>query len=172
VFTLLLVTVGMSPDDAVAAIRSLVDRSGEYPLQLLVDTAEDLEMRRAVEPTVAGLPFLCRTFGKVDNAPELWACADAVALKPVDYLVSRALGYGRPLVVIEPDGPHGRALAGELLRREVAVVAPEPGDLASAMDAALGPQTRKRFASNAQTHSRSGAVDRVTRALAQLAKTG
>jgi hypothetical protein len=169
-FTLLLVTSGLSPDSAVSALTSLVKwgNRSDKPTQILVDMAEDLEMRRALLPVAEAPAADVRIFGKVDNAPDWWACADAVALNPVEYLVSRALGYGRPLLVLQPDGPTARRLASELERRGVAESVPSPDRLSEVLSNMVAPDRWEQFVSRARTHGRSGAVPRVASALVQL----
>jgi UDP-N-acetylglucosamine:LPS N-acetylglucosamine transferase len=133
--------------------------------------AEDLEMRRALLPITKESDVPVRIFGKVDNAPDWWACADAVVLTPVEYLVSRALGYGRPLLVLQPDGPSARRLASELTRRGVAESVPSADRFSEVLTNMVAPDRWEQFVSRARTHGRSGAVHRVASALMQLARS-
>jgi hypothetical protein len=164
--TILLATEACSADGVVRALDSLERLSG---WQVVVDMAEDLEMRRAVGEAGLDVAPNVKLLGKERSAPELWACADVVAVKSVDKLISRALCFGRPMLLLEPDGPRSRQMARQLERRAIGLGVDRCEQLGQALSDLVSSGKWDELARRAAKHLRTDSTRRAACALAQLA---
>lgn len=164
-FTVLLATEHLSPDDARRTLDAL---AALKDIALLIDTAHDVEMYRCLKTHLGGFSVPITLFGKQENAPEMWACADAVVLKPVDRLCARAICYGHPLVLVGPDGDRARRLAAEIEKRQLGLIAPSPRDAGGVIEILRRPETYTRLSRAALERVKTDASTRIARALEQL----
>jgi len=64
-----------------------------------------------------------RTYGYVNNMPELMSAADVVVTNGAGVTVLEALQTPRPVIAFQPLAGHGKASTDEMVRRELALVA-------------------------------------------------
>lgn len=72
-----------------------------------------------------------RVYGYVNNMPELMSAADVVVTNGAGVTVLEALRTPRPVIAFQPLAGHGKASTDEMVRRELALVAPNVEALVS-----------------------------------------
>lgn len=111
------------------AVRALVDSDTEN-LQVVAVCGKSerlVEELRSFQAPESRLLVL----GYVDNMHELMAGVDVVITNGAGVTVLEALQTPRPVIAFRPLAGHGKASTDEMVRRELAVLAPELPDLVS-----------------------------------------
>ncbi|MHB1536978.1 MAG: MGDG synthase family glycosyltransferase [Solirubrobacteraceae bacterium] len=108
------------------AVRALVDSDTDMQVVAVCGRserlAEELRALRAPEERL-------RVLGYVGNMHEIMAGSDVVITNGAGVTVLEALRTPRPVIAFRPLAGHGRASTAEMVRRELAVLAPEVPDL-------------------------------------------
>jgi hypothetical protein len=86
---------------------------------------------------VPTLSLRAKLFGRTDDAPLLWRCADVVVARPTDVAVSRALVLGALMVSFLPEDRGGEALAKAMESRGLSTTAGNALLLSSAIEPLL-----------------------------------
>jgi hypothetical protein len=105
-------------------------------LTTLFDCGDDTEAATALRRHVPGLGMKAKLFGRTDEAPTLWRCADFVIARPSLRSVSHALLVGARFVALAPQGSAEQKLAEAVEQRGVGAIAPTALLAGAAVDAA------------------------------------
>ncbi len=108
------------------AVRALIDSDTDMQVVAVCGKSE----RLAEELRALGAPEeRLRVLGYVNNMHEIMAAVDVVVTNGAGVTVLEALRTPRPVIAFRPLAGHGKASTAEMLRRELAVLAPEVPDL-------------------------------------------
>lgn len=108
------------------AVRALVDSDTDMQVVAVCGKSERLaEELRALNAPEERL----RVLGYVKNMHEIMAGSDVVITNGAGVTVLEALRTPRPVIAFRPLAGHGKASTAEMVRRELAVLAPEVPDL-------------------------------------------
>jgi UDP-N-acetylglucosamine:LPS N-acetylglucosamine transferase len=110
------------------AVRALIDSDTDMQVVAVCGKSErlaqELNAFKAPEERL-------RVFGYVKNMHELMAGSDVVITNGAGVTVLEALRTPRPVIAFRPLAGHGKASTAEMVRRELAVLAPDVPDLVS-----------------------------------------
>ncbi|MCG8425563.1 MAG: hypothetical protein MJE77_47395, partial [Proteobacteria bacterium] len=112
----------------------------------LFDADTDVEAATALRRQVPSLDLRAKLFGRTDDAPLLWRCADVIVARPTDVTVARAMLLGAHMVAFLAEGSYGQTLARSLESRRMGSAAANPLLLSSALE----PLLRKKRTKNAR----------------------
>ncbi|MHB1999608.1 MAG: MGDG synthase family glycosyltransferase [Solirubrobacteraceae bacterium] len=108
------------------AVRALIDSDTDMQVVAVCGKSERLaEELRAFHAPEERL----RVYGYVDNMHEIMAGSDVVITNGAGVTVLEALRTPRPVIAFRPLAGHGKASTAEMVRRELAVLAPDVPDL-------------------------------------------
>ncbi len=162
----LVVTDGLDSDQLTGALLQLGMVAENATLMFDVardDEAADLLRRRA------GLYGIkARMFGKVEEAGQLWAAADAVVARPLAYVEQRVIPNRLPLICLHPRGEAEQQAARCYRDQGVGAVVEHPATLAAEVEMLLQPDTLQQARQRMQQMSKVKAADDVARLVAQV----
>lgn len=107
-----------------------------HPCTLLFDADDDEDAAELLRRRARGFGLKAQLFGRVDEAAELWACADIVVARPTPRTERRTLYLRQALVALCEDGDE-LATGEEHKRRGRGRVVANVSTLASELDAEL-----------------------------------
>ena len=143
---------GLGLGRTVALVRAIVESGA--PVRLTVVCGRNERLRRRIERLDRGDGRL-DVRGWVDDMSELVAGCDAVVNNAGGASVLEALACGVPALLASPVPGHGRANAARMAEAGLAVVCPEPADLAAEVRRLAGDDIyRRRLATAALRFAR------------------
>ncbi len=108
------------------AVKALVDSDVQMQVLAVCGKSEKLAERLHS----FGVPEQrLKIFGYIDNMHEVMAAADVVVTNGAGVTVLEALRTPRPVIAFRPLAGHGKASTAEMVRRELALLAPDVEDL-------------------------------------------
>jgi UDP-N-acetylglucosamine:LPS N-acetylglucosamine transferase len=110
-----------------------------------------------------------RMFGKVEQAPELWAAADVVVARPHKYVEQRALALRLPMVHLLPDTEAQRETARIYADRGIGRAVGNMATLAAELETQISPATLSASRQIMGEISKRSAAKEVARMVAQVA---
>jgi len=163
----LVVTHDVDPDQLTGALFQL-SMVGERAT-LLFDVARDDESAELLRRRSQLYGIQARMFGKVEEAPELWAAADVVLARPHKYVEQRALALRLPMVHLLPDTEARRETARIYAERGIGRAVDNMATLAAELEMQLSPTTLSASRQTMGEISKRSAAKEVARLVAQVA---
>lgn len=119
------------------------------------DAGGDADAAMALRRQVPTLDMRAKLFGRTDDAPRFWRCADVVVARPAPRSVARTLALGARMVSFLPEGREGAALARALEARGLGATASTTLLLSSALEPLLS-QNGSQKSNHSGSNGRAG----------------
>lgn len=136
---------------------------------LLFDVARDDEGAELLRRRSKLYGIQARMFGKVEQAPELWAAADVVVSRPHKYVEQRALALRLPMVHLLPDTEAQRETSRIYADRGIGRAVSNMATLAAELEMQISPTTLSSSRQTMGEISKRSAAKEVARLVAQVA---
>ena len=118
------------------------------------DAGGDADAAMALRRQVPTLDMRAKLFGRTEDAPRFWRCADVVVARPVPRAVARTLALGTRMVSFLPEGRVETTLARALETRGLGATASTTLLLSSALEPLMA--QRSQDSTNGSTNGRAG----------------
>jgi UDP-N-acetylglucosamine:LPS N-acetylglucosamine transferase len=125
--------LGYEMTGQIALQLSLTDIEATY----LFDAGEDRDAATALRRQVPMLEMRAKLFGRTDDLPLLWRCADVVIARPRPHAIMRAIVLGARMVSFLPDDRVSERVAKSLEQRGLGTMAANALLLTSALEPLL-----------------------------------